>query len=61
MSERVRTHFEGDGCDPPHKVTVLEPEDPDDVRARDNAGDAALSRKPTRGKRRTTERREVYE
>lgn len=36
MSE-TRTHFAGDGCDPPHVVTVLEPEDPEDVRKRDQA------------------------
>lgn len=31
------THYEGDDCIPPHVVTHLEPENPDDVRARDKA------------------------
>lgn len=32
-----RRHYAGDGCDPPHVLTVLAPEDPDVVRKRDSA------------------------
>lgn len=34
MSKR---HYVGDGCDPPHYLTVLAPEDPEAVRRRDKA------------------------
>lgn len=34
---QTRRHFVGDGCDPAHVLTIIEPEDPDDVRTRDAA------------------------
>jgi hypothetical protein len=32
-----RSHFVGDGCEPPHVLTILVPEDPETVRERDGA------------------------
>lgn len=32
-----RRHYRGDGCDPAHILTILAPENPDDVRDRDKA------------------------